>query len=251
MPVPLAERAKDALRFLTRNLRMRIRRGPCQGLLWSLPTRIKFLRGDYEGRLAEFVAAALRKDDVFWDVGAHFGYYSLLASRAAADGQCHAFEPSERNLWYLRHHVQWNRLENVTVHPFALCAHDGTADFGSGRGTGSGRVKLEGMPHGGCPVLVRSIDSLVVGQQCAAPTFLKIDVQGAEAEVLRGGKATLAGRVGVVCVATHNRHVAGVHDQCRAILVDLGYEVRSFPRQQYLVATSPNRPIPSLPFNSQ
>lgn len=246
-PVQLAPRAKNALRLLTRRLRMRIRQGPCQGLLWSLPTRAKFLRGVYESRLAEFVAAALREDDVFWDVGAHFGYYTLLASRIAVEGQCHAFEPSGRNLWYLRHHVEWNRLENVTVHPFALGAADGTADFAGGRGTGSGRVK-QSPTYGGRVVPVRSIDSLVARQECPAPTFVKIDVQGAEADVLRGGKETLAGRGAIVCVATHNRHVPGVHDQCQAILSELGYTVHCFPRQQYLVAAPPDRSLPGLPF---
>ena len=78
-------------RWPVRGLRVPIQSGPCRGMWWSLATRTRFLRGVYEPEQAELTSRLLGSGDVFWDIGAHFGYYTLLASRAVApangDGQ--------------------------------------------------------------------------------------------------------------------------------------------------------------------
>ncbi|MBI5774601.1 MAG: FkbM family methyltransferase [Verrucomicrobia bacterium] len=224
---------KPLLRQLTRRLRVRIRSGPCQGMWWSLPTRSRFLRGVYEARLAGFVAAALRLDDTFWDVGAHFGYYSLLASRTLSAGRCIAFEPDANNRWYLEHHVQWNKLSNVTTLPFALAAADATRPFG---GSGTGGARLNG---GSLQVPTRTIDSLVQSGTCPAPTFMKIDTEGAEAEVVGG--QVFAGRIGVVCIATHGLEL---HAECKQKATAAGYDVHDSLADGLIVATAPGRSIP-------
>lgn len=230
---------KQAARALTRRLRLRVRRGPNRGRLWSLPTRGSFLRGVYEQPLSELVASTLRPGDVFWDVGAHFGWYTLLGSRAVGSaGKVYAFEPALNNLWYLRHHLAWNRCTNVEVRPVALGGQDGERTFG-GRGTGSGRLG-----KGTDRVPVRTLDGLVASGACRAPTYLKIDVQGAEAEVLQGAAETL-GRApdAALVLATHVQFGATLHGDCLALLRGLGWRTWDSPERKLIVATVGPRPL--------
>lgn len=230
---------KQAARALTRRLRLRVRRGANQGRLWSLPTRGSFLRGVYEQVLSEHVASTLRPGDVFWDVGAHFGWYTLLGSGAVGSaGQVYAFEPALSNLWYLRHHVAWNRCANVEVKPVALGREDGERSFG-GRGTGSGRLGM-----GNDRVQVRTLDGLVASGACRAPTYLKIDVQGAEAEVLEGAAQTL-GRApdAALVLATHAQFGVTLHADCLALLRRLGWRTWDSPERKLIVATVGTRPL--------
>lgn len=106
----------------TRNLSTRCARsilsGPNQSLWWSLATSRRFLTGRFERTRVDAVADLIRPCECFWDVGAHQGYVALLASRRVTpSGSVYAFEPFPKNLWYLRHHVAWNRLRNITVLP--------------------------------------------------------------------------------------------------------------------------------------
>ena len=108
------------LRFLSRHLRIPIAAGPNKGMLWSLSTRRAFLRGVFERARCEVIAQLSQGRACFWDLGAHFGYVTLMASpRVQPTGEVIAIEPNRDNLWYLRKHVAWNRLGNVTVVPVA------------------------------------------------------------------------------------------------------------------------------------
>jgi len=248
-------RIGDVIRFPTSRLRVRIRGGPCRGLIFSLPTRARFLRGDYELPQATFTAQVVREGEVFWDVGAHYGYYTLLSARATAagigGGVVHAFEPSPANLWFLRRHVAWNKLRSVHVHAYAIAGEDGEASFYR-RGSGSGHLAREPAPHlhpdrprqpgsGGRPVSVRTVDSLVEAGECQAPTSMKIDVEGAECAVLRGAERTLRDAPALLMVATHSDALRG---RCREILTSWGYRVPDLPSRSPLVACGPGREFP-------
>lgn len=235
--------AKEWLRARTRRVRMRIRGGPNASLLWSVPTRLNFLRGTYEARLAAFVASHVVAGDVFWDIGAHFGYYTLLAARAVGSaGRVYAFEPSARNVWFLEHHLRWNHVSNVHVAPLALGGADGERSFG-GRGTGSGRLGV-----GGHPVRVRTMDSLVQSGEAQAPTFVKLDVQGAETEVLRGAVHTLSRSPDVLLVvATHAQVGPTIHQDCLDLLRSYQLRVWDHPERKLIVAASHGRRVEPLP----
>jgi FkbM family methyltransferase len=193
---------------------------------------MRFLRGVYEQNYASFVAAAIQPEDVFWDVGAHFGYYSLLASRLARAGQCHSFEPNADNYWYLEHHARWNRLKNLTAFPCAIAAQNGVRKFGGG-GTGGGHLD-----NGTAEVRARSVDSLVQSGDCRAPTFVKIDVEGAEVEVLRGATQC---RPDIVCVATHGPEL---HSECGHQLSAQDYRLQDFRERGLIIAVDRHRTVP-------
>jgi FkbM family methyltransferase len=229
--------SKSVLRRLARPLRVRIRSGPCAGLWFSLATRTRFLRGSYERKLAEFFAAEIRPGEVFWDAGAHFGYYTLIAAKAGA--RVHAFEPHAANRAFLEAHVRWNRFsDRVTVHACALGDADGQVGFGAGRGSGSRTLGT-----GPQDVAVRSISSLVAAGEAEPPAWMKIDVQGSEESVLVGGEDVLRGAACAVACATHG---PALHERCTTRLEAFGYTVLSGTARRVILAFGPGRAVPEV-----
>jgi len=130
--------------------------------------------------------ALLPPDGVLYDVGSNWGYYSLLAARQAGfRGRVHAFEPWPPSFADLSSIIRQGELENtVTAHHTALAAESGQAIMSSGRHSGLARLVTGGS---GPRVTKGTIDELGLDR----PDFIKLDVEGFETEVLRGGKRTL------------------------------------------------------------
>src|SRR5260370_42498927 len=67
---------------------------------------------------------------VVLDVGAHHGYYTLLASKlVSSTGRVFSFEPSPRERRALLLHTRLNRCRNVSIQALALGSRNGTAEF--------------------------------------------------------------------------------------------------------------------------
>lgn len=226
---------KSIARALARPFRMRIRSGPCAGMWFSLASRSRFLRGSYELKMATFVASQIRPGDVFWDVGAHFGYYTLVAAKAGA--RVHAFEPDPDNRAFLTRHVRWNSLDAV-VHECALGDADGTGTFGGGRGSGGRSVG-----GGERPIAIRSMKSLVSSGTCERPDFLKIDVQGGEVNVFMGACDVLRDAPIIIACASHGREI---HERCKEGLSEIGYELRSNADRNVILAFGKGRSVPDV-----
>jgi FkbM family methyltransferase len=147
--------------------------------------------GTHEERAQEFVAGALRNGDVVWDIGAHAGFFSLLFARLAGHaGRVYAFEPVAENWSRLCDNIAANGLKNVDARCVAIGETIGETRFAAGRTSLQGRMAWAD-DAAESTVPVTTIDELVRGG-CAPPDFIKIDVEGAEAAVLRGGADTIA-----------------------------------------------------------
>lgn len=200
---------------LLESVRVPVLSGVNQGRWWSLASAGSgYGTGRRARRQMELIAGLLRPRDVVWDVGAHHGFVTLCAARRAHE--VHAFEPSAHNRAVLRRHVRWNGMPNVHVHPFALGDRDGTARFG-----GTGTSKTFALHSGDELVDVRRAETLVVDGACAAPTFMKIDVEGAEADVLAGALEIVPSNARLL-IAVHGR-VADEH--CTSLLERAGFEI--------------------------
>lgn len=176
-----------------------IKTGPAAGMLFSCLTSHKyfFVRGNYESDLAVPIQSLVRAGSVVFDIGAHFGYWTLALSRlCGTTGTVFAFEPSPENLERLRQNLQINEIHNVQVICAAVSDVDGKLQFseaGSQSAVGSGRVE---------------VDAITLDAFCQAhpkPDFLLIDVEGHAGQVLRGADRIFRERpVPVLCE---------VHDQ--------------------------------------
>ncbi|MFA5844417.1 MAG: FkbM family methyltransferase [Coriobacteriia bacterium] len=159
------------------------------------------------GMLPDWIATRLGElippDSVVLDIGANAGLVTLpLARLAVPEGTVHAFEPDFQNASQLQTNVELNRLSNVVVVPAAVqddpsvetvTLHVRRAIDGDGK-TNRGLSSLHRLSvhevrdeH----VLATTIDRYVNENDIGPVRFMKVDVEGAELEVLRGGDATI------------------------------------------------------------
>jgi FkbM family methyltransferase len=138
----------------------------------------------------DVLISILQPGAVFWDVGAHVGFFSILAARAVHPrGRVHAFEPMPHNRRRLEEAVRLNRAENVTVHEFAVSDLNASAVLHGHGASAMWTLVAERGEFAGIIVACRTIDSLA--SDLGDPNAIKIDVEGAELDVLRGGLATI------------------------------------------------------------
>ena len=190
--------------------------------------RALFLYGVFEIRETRFVRAALRLGSVFVDVGANAGYYSVLASRHVGEaGAVVAFEPSPAIRARLERNVQMNELGNVSVRPHAVSSRHGHAPFYESADPGnSGIASLRsgaGRAATPCEVATTTLDDVAAGL-ARRIDLVKIDVEGAELDVVAGGARTL-GRpdAPIIVFESFGRAAREMFDALR----DFGYHVRT------------------------
>lgn len=203
-------------------MKLPIVRGPLAGRWWLPASRGKILRilnGTYEPEQTRLFRERLRPGDTVLDVGAHVGYYTLLSSVLVGErGAVWAFEPNPQNAAFLRRHVELNRLGNVQVTRAAVAEREGTARFDFGTGSGTGHL-AEG---GALEVRTVRLDDFC-REHGLRPSAIKIDVEGAETEVLLGGEETIRRDMPAIFLSTHG---AEVHRRCLAWLRERGYALR-------------------------
>jgi FkbM family methyltransferase len=147
-----------------------------------------------------FVLHYLRENDIFLDVGANVGTYTVLAS-AAARARSYAFEPSPAAIQSLYGNVALNRIaDRVNIEPYAIGRAPGSVTFATG---GASAMHHIGGDGSGSRIEMRTIDSYHL-----SPAIMKIDVEGYEAEVLAGAIETASCQE-LVAIITENSDDSG------------------------------------------
>lgn len=153
--------------------------------------RLHFVLGLAEPDDMAFVAHLLRPGEVFADVGANIGAYTVMAG-AGAQARCVAFEPAERAWRYLQENVDLNNLEVlVEVQAMAVGAKAGTLTLTAGMGE-INHVLRAGEEAESVQVPMVSLDGFFTDR--TPPTLIKIDVEGFETEVVHGARELLRRR---------------------------------------------------------
>jgi len=193
--------------------------GPLRGYGWLPASGGKLLRillGTYEREQTNLFQELVGPGSYVLDVGAAHGYYTLLAGHLAGPtGQVISFEPDRENAAFLREHVTVNSLDHVSIHEWAIGDCEGRMRFGAGTGTGTGRFCESGDKE----VRVRRLDD-IFADDSFLPNHIKIDVEGAEVAVLRGGSRLIKKTMPTIFLSTHG---AEVHAECCRLLTNWGY----------------------------
>ncbi len=131
--------------------------------------------------------------EVFVDVGANIGYYTMLASEIAGpQGNVIAYEPDQNNFALLQENVKTNGLGNAQLHPLALSDRDESGQlFLSTDNFGDHRIYSAGGERSSHPIKLVHGDQHLESQTSRID-FLKIDTQGAEYFVVNGLKQLIA-----------------------------------------------------------
>jgi FkbM family methyltransferase len=149
--------------------------------------------GVYEFAVSQLVREYLKLGDVFVDVGANIGYYSVIAGGAVGEsGKVYAFEPSARIRARLERNIVLNDMSQVSVRPEAVTGQSGIVRLIESRdpaNDGLAYVNTNGSDAG---VEVRAVrlDELTELSE-RPPVLIKVDVEGGEPEVFRGATALL------------------------------------------------------------
>ena len=160
--------------------------------------RILTVAGAIEAAERKFVRQTLKPGDVFFDIGANLGLFTLTAARRVGPvGHVYAFEPSEREVLHLRRNLELNQLSNVTVITQAVSDECGTARFAIAADGGNNSLRKNVHPQQQIQawqdVEVITLDAFVAAHTVPRVDMMKIDVEGAEVNVLRGAAHLLNG----------------------------------------------------------
>lgn len=177
------------------------------------------------------LARLLRPGDVAFDVGGHIGYLAVwMATLVGSSGRVVIFEPGPNNLPYLEANVRG--FSNCVVVEKALAAREEQRSFLIENLTGQNNSLLTDGSHfhgNQATAAVRVTTSEITVQastldayvaSAVAPALVKIDVEGAELEVLDGAEAVLSTTNPVVVVEISRQHA-----EVGTLLRDYGYVV--------------------------
>ena len=227
----LGKLVRAPLKLMPRGARVRVLQGTLRGKRWIVGSGTHGCwLGTYEYDKVRVFERCVRPGDVVYDVGAHVGNYTLLASELVGPaGRVFAFEPLPRNLRFLREHVRLNKAANVTIVDAAVAGREGKAFMSKGASSSEGRLG----PAGEIEVRTVGLDELV-SEGLPAPKCIKMDIEGGELDALEGASGILADAKPVVFLSTHGPQV---HEPCRSLLAAAGYELRELGSPDELLAT--------------
>ena len=172
--------------------------------------------GQYEPDMTAAMIGLLREGDTFIDAGANEGWFSVIAARAVgSSGLAIAIEPQERCWSAIHRNFSINRMLNYRLIPYALGDCEGEIEmtlYPSLNNEASSLVSQRRSRHFARQKtqLIR-LDSVVNALGIAFVKLLKIDCEGYELNLLRGGESLLAkGIVDHVLVEIHPAQLAAL-----------------------------------------
>jgi FkbM family methyltransferase len=152
-----------------------------------------YVSQEYERYTTRFISRVLSRCSLFVDVGANYGFYTLLAGTQHPDLEIIALEPVPQTFEALRRSAEAAGLQKLTLEQAAATERDGTALFYISLAADNCGFS----PHPAAPPL-RQVDvrtcrlDTLLKQRRVVPTLIKIDVEGHELSVLQGMEETLA-----------------------------------------------------------
>ncbi|HUK08633.1 MAG TPA: FkbM family methyltransferase [Stellaceae bacterium] len=173
------------------------------------------------------------RDAVILDVGAHAGQYTKLLARLAPEGFVYAIEPGSYARTILRLAISFNRLRNVAILPLALGDRAGLVTLSMPvKRSGSYGFGLTHAGLGGRPNSVREVAAMTTLDELAATLpldrldFIKVDIEGYEGALLRGGRETLRRFKPTLLMEMNAEQLVRAGDRLEdawSLLVELGY----------------------------
>lgn len=218
-----------ALRWVSRRLASRliageltIRHGPARGMrIDPGGAHPGYALGTSEPLLQQALVELLSPGDVFYDLGANVGFFTLLAARLVGrTGTVIAFEPDPRNAEALRSNIALNGLANVAVIERGVSEKVCTRRFAIAESTAS-HLAYGTADEETIVIDVINLDGFACDAEHRPPTVIKIDIEGEEVHALRGAEQLMARHRPVIICEVH-----GTETDVRRLLQNAGYRLR-------------------------
>jgi FkbM family methyltransferase len=153
----------------------------------DLIQRHLYFFGAWEPNITQWIADTLQPGDVFIDIGANIGYYSLLASTLVGDqGKVVAIEAAPWIHARLDDHVAMNGRANIRTVQVAASSAAGTLQLFPGNADNIGKTTTVGGNGDAIEVPALPMADILRDDEIRRARIIKIDVEGAEPDVLRG-----------------------------------------------------------------
>lgn len=163
--------------------------------------RTLFSANDFEPRIRETIEKRLKPGDVFVDVGANVGFYSLCASKVVGvGGKIYAFEPAPETISALQTNVALNGAANISTSQIALSDQTGISKLYLDSAHNSGATSMRASQNASQEIVVSldTYDNYALKNGLPTPALVKIDVEGAECLVLKGMTTLLSARPAMI-----------------------------------------------------
>ena len=211
---------------------------------------VVLMTGSFEQAEIDVARSSSRAATTAVDVGANVGIFTVpLALAVGPRGRVLAVEPSPESVAQLEHNIRLNELTNVDVHPIALAAEPGdvTLQLGADPAFHSTSTVVRSRDTAATTsVRADTLDRLWRDAGSPDVSFLKIDTEGAELDVLRGARELLETcRMPILLEAKESRRVQALD----GLLVPLRYSrtrPRGFAVGNYLYIPQAQESNPSI-----
>jgi FkbM family methyltransferase len=190
-----------------------------------------FRSGVWQPEVWEALRPSLGEGHVLIDVGAHIGYFTLKgAQNVGSTGRVVAFEPNPETLEVLRANLEASHAANVEVAPVAATDRESSLTFYAAAHDNTGRSSLALLNAGDGShqynVRGRPIDAVLDELKIGRVDAIKIDVEGAEVQVLRGAAHTLRRFHPLIVTEVDTRQLRSLGaspEELASVLRDAGY----------------------------
>ncbi|WP_164103334.1 FkbM family methyltransferase [Candidatus Laterigemmans baculatus] len=186
-----------------------------------------YVTGEYEPPTTRVVMALLKPGDVFVDIGANAGYFTLLAaSRVGPLGRVISFEPFPATRQRLEANIRLNGLTNCTTYSEAAFDRSARLKFYAGPANHLGTSSLRPLANPSQEIVVQAERGDVLIPSDVRVSMVKVDVEGAEAQALLGMQRILEEHRPDLVVEITPRYLAGMdasETELQTRLAELGY----------------------------
>jgi FkbM family methyltransferase len=191
--------------------------------------------GIYDRPLTNLLKSTLSPGDVFFDIGANVGYFTLLASNLVGDnGHVHAFEPIPQNAEAIRRNVDRNALTNIKIIEAAVSDSGGTLPLfvsDSPKSSGWASIVPSNSRRRQIQVPKLTLDEYVQRNEKFWPDLIKMDIEGAESFALAGMQHILNSELAPDLVVEVNPYLLDreglTQDAITTPLLASGYELKT------------------------
>ena len=170
--------------------------------------RVKSYKNDTH--ILEYLESNLSDGDVFWDIGTNIGLYSLILGAKSSQVKVVCFEPEPRCFARLNANIALNDFENIECYEIALSSENAELLLNASPEFGVGDHSLMNKEIVGAKTIkIQAVkgDDFANSHPSVFPTVLKIDVEGAEIEVIKGLKEVMS------------------NPKCRAVLCEVHFAI--------------------------
>jgi FkbM family methyltransferase len=194
----------------------------------SSQSKLEIIHGDYERGTTKLFETLLHQGMTVVDAGAHVGYYTLLAARLVGPkGRVYAFEPHPKNYALLKENLAFNGVTQVSAHEKAVSNRASRKELFLGGDSLTHSLYQDAEAQASVSVETVALDDFFLLEGWPPVDLIKIDVEGAEKEVLDGMRQLSRRNAGLKLVVEFGPGClsrAGVDPQdLFAILEELGF----------------------------